>query len=729
MGLDRRSFLQVSALAGGGLLCGFQLGDPLLAEGAKPGFRPNAWLRMDKSGHIIFTLDRTEMGQGVYTGLTTILAEELDIDPEALVVEAAPFGRVYGNTATGGVQMTGGSSSISGSYLNLRQAGATLRVMMVSAAATLWKVEPNTCETVAGVVHHHASGQKLSYAELASEVARQPIPDAPALKDPANFRLIGKTRKRLDAGLKVNGQAVFGIDVKIPDLRVAVLVRSPRFGARVDTLEDAAARSVAGVEDIVKLEQGVAVVARNYWQARKASELLVITWQGGSKVSSPIIFEEFKAEARDRAESLFKGSVAADQLPRAKILEADYWVPYAAHATMEPMNCTVSLKEKSCEIWAPSQSAGLAMGVARSVTGLKEKAIKIHTTFIGGGFGRRLAQDYVEQALLIAKEVKKPIKLIWSREEDMQHDFYRPASYHALRAAVDEQGQILSWQHAIVGPSILAEVISDWLPAMLPTWMPDFLGSAMGSAAGGMIGLSNADPTSSEGASDHPYAAAVSKTKFVRNDPGIPIGFWRSVGHSFTGFVVESAIDELAHLAQKDPMDYRRKLLESSPRHLEVLTALERLSNWRTPAGNGLARGLAIHESFGSVCGQVVELRVEGQDIKVEKVFCVIDCGRVINPMIVEDQMVGSIIFGLSAALKAEITFKNGEVEQTNFHDYPPLRSNEIPFVVVETIASENHPSGVGEPGVPPIAAAVANAVFVASGQRLRHLPLRLASS
>lgn len=728
MGLNRRFFMQVSAYAGGGMLLGLSLGSCVsLKAGDKSKFRPNAWLRVSSEGPVTFILDKTEMGQGVYTGLATIIAEELEINPEDLVIEMAPADRIYGNPQTGGLQMTGGSSSISTSYFSLRQAGAAARTMLVLAAAQRWKVGVASCEAREGAVHHPSSGQMLSYGELAQEAALLKVPEEPQLKDPKDFKRIGRAGSRLDAQLKVTGQAQYGIDVELPNLLTAVFIRSPRQGARVKSWDGTAARAMRGVEDIVAFDEGVAVVARSYWQARRAGEKLVIAWEEGFDFASPALFEAMRQTSEEKLADLWDGSEAKKVSPPLPALAAAYWAPYAAHVTMEPMNCTVQIKGSRCEIWAPTQAPGLAQQAARDITGFDYANIKVHTTFIGGGFGRRLVQDYVAQAVRIALKVQKPIKLIWSREEDMQHDFYRPASYHGVKATLDDKGRISSWLHTIVGPSILSESIGSWVPALLPNWVPEFIKGAAGGAAGGLLRMSGADPTSSEGASNMPYEIAEREVKFVRQDPGLPVGFWRSVGHSYTGFVVESALDELARLAGEDPALFRMKHLESSPRHRRVLEELVQFSLWKDAPRPGIARGLALHASFGSICGQVAELRVEGNEIKVEKVYCVIDCGQVINPEIVRDQMIGSINFGLTAALMSEITLKDGAVEQSNFHDHPVLRLHESPEVLVHIVQSSEHPSGVGEPGVPPVAAAVANAVFAATGQRLRQLPLRLA--
>ncbi len=729
MPFSRRSFLQLSSLVGGGLLLGFSLEQESKAEAAhSPAFAPNAWLRIETGGRIVFILDRNEMGQGVYTALPMILAEELAVKLEDLVIEMAPADRVYVNPQLAGLQMTGGSTSISASYVSLREAGAAARTLLAEAAAKRWGVAASACRASQGRILHPSTQESFSYGELAQEASKLPLPDKIVLKEARDFTLIGKSTPRLDSRLKITGKAGFGIDVNIPDLRNAVYIRSPVLGAKIKRWDGSKAKASIGVEDVLQMGEGIVVVALRYWQARKAAEQLDVEWEGGSKqMSSSGIFADFAVSGRENIEEQVKDSKVLRDAS-SKVIAAEYQVPYAAHAALEPINCTARVSENLCEVWAPTQSPGVAQQVAHEISGVPLENVKIHSTFIGGGFGRRLFQDYVAQAVNIALLVKKPIKLLWSREEDFQHDFYRPASFHAIRAAVDAKGQALSWRHSITGPSILSETLPTWIPTILPPWVPDFIKQGTAVTVGSMMRLFPKDPSSVEGAKDMPYEIPELEVDYQRLDPGVPVGFWRSVGHSYTGFVVETMIDELAQLAAKDPFEFRQGLLTKSPRHLRVLSELAQKASWQQPPAEGLFRGLALHASFGSVCGQVAEIRVDlgSRSIKVERVVAVVDCGRVINPASAEVQVSGAIIFGLSGCMTAELSFKDGALEQSNFHDHPVLRYEQCPRIEVSFIESEEKPSGLGEPGVPPIAAALANAIFAATGKRLRSFPLKI---
>lgn len=730
MPMHRRTFLQLSTLAAGGFLLGFQLEDSFAgdARDAAGSFKPNAWLRIESSGAVVFILDKTEMGQGVYTALPVILAEELEFNPELLRIEMAPADRVYVNSQLGGIQMTGGSTSVASTYQILRQAGATARTLLVEAAAKRWGVAPQSCRASDGRVYHPQNALSLSYAELAQDASRLKVPDEVPLKSSQEFKLIGKSYRRLDSRLKVSGEAAYGIDVKLPELRVAIYLRSPVLHATIKRWDGTKAKASLGVEDVVQMGEGIVIVAQRYWQARKAAELLEVEWEGGATdLSSAGIFAAFAEAARPTIEGLSREhSFPKEPGGALKTVEADYEVPYAAHAAMEPINCTVRITDRLCEIWAPTQAPGLAQQIAHELTGLPLEQVKVHTTFLGGGFGRRLYQDYVTQAVSIALLVKKPIKLLWSREEDFQHDFLRPATFHGVRAALDEKGRCRTWLHAIAGPSILSETLPSWVPTILPTWLPNFMKRGAGSALGSVVRTLEKDPTSVEGAADMPYDIPELEVQFERVDPGIPIGFWRSVGHSYTGFVVETMIDELAQKAGQDPVSFRLDLLGKAPRHAAVLRELATRSGWGQPTAAGLFRGLALHASFGSICGQVVEVRVDGSTIKVERVISVVDCGQVINPQIAEAQIAGGIVFGLSAALYGDLTVEKGAVKQSNFHDHPVLRYDQCPRIEVSFMQNQEKPTGLGEPGVPPLAPALANAVFAATGKRLRSLPLKL---
>lgn len=728
--LTRRALIQKTALASGGLALGFHLGDAADALAAGP-FEPSAWLRIEPTGALVFVLDKAEMGQGVHTSLPTILAEELGVSPDAFIIENAPFGPAYANPALIGMQATGGSTSVATSFDPLRRAGATARTMLVAAAAKDWKVPASECHTPGdATVRHAASKRQRSYAELAALAAQEPVPDDVPLKDPKSFVHIGKSRPRLDGQAKVKGSAGFGIDVELPDLRCASLILCPVLGGKPTSFDATKAKAMPGVEDVVMTSRGVAIVAKKYWQARAAAAAVTVTWDEGplAKVSTEGVFADFAKAANTRIEKVSDGSAARGLLSRTKgVLRAEYHVPYLAHAPMEPINCTARVTEKTCEVWAPTQHVSQARQVAHEASGVPLDQVDIHTTFLGGGFGRRLYQDYVRDVVEIAAAVKKPVKMIWSREDDIRHDYYRPGSIHALRAALDDKGMPLVWGQAIAGQSILAQTLPEWLRSLLPGWVPGGMKSAMGSLTGGLVGATGQDDTSVEGAKDLPYNVGTLLVEYDFVDPAIPVGFWRSVGHSYNGFVVESFVDELAHAAKQDPLQYRRALLKDKPRHLAALDLVASKAGWTETPRAGVFRGIAVHQSFGSVCAQVVELSIEnGKTIKLHRIVAAIDCGRAVNPDHVVAQVTSGIVYGLSGALLGDVRIKDGKVEQSNFHDYPVLRMTETPPIEVHIVASEAAPSGVGEPGLPPVAAATANAIFAATGQRLRKLPLTL---
>ncbi len=670
---------------------------------------------------MIFQLDKTEMGQGVLTALPTILAEELEIDPRRIIVELAPVNKAFQDP----IQITGGSASVTSRWDVLRTTGAQAREMLVAAAATRWAVKPDQCKADNGRVLRVGSDESFSYGELANDAAKLPIPKKPALKSPEEYKYIGKPLRRFDGPEKSNGTAIFGIDVNVPDAAVAVLIRNPHFGGSLQSFDAAAARAAPGVIDIFDVNGAVAVVADTYWHAAKAARAVNVTWDKGplGTLDSAGIRAAWVEMAKQDGHTIrddgdTKGAIAK----AASVYDAVYEVPYLAHATMEPQNTTASFRDGACEIWSPNQGPDVAQALAADALGIPRDKVTVHTTLMGGGFGRRGIPDFVPEAALVSRQVKRPVKLIWSREDDMRHDFYRPATYNVMSAALNDQGQVQSWSHKIVAPSMFRSLLPV-LGKVAPEWMPHWLTNSLSAAAGTLV--KTRDPTSHEGAVDHPYAIPNVDIAHVFYDPGVPLGFWRSVGHSQNAFVVESFVDELAHKAGEDPYKFRRRLLENNPRHLAVLDLVAEKANWGKPTP-GTHQGIAVHESFGSVVAEVVEVRVTGNDIKVERVVCAADCGLVVNPDQVQAQVESAVIFGLTAALRGKITIKDGAVEQSNFHDYPLLRMNEIPVVEVHVVPSTNKPTGIGEPGTPPIAPAVANAVFAATGSRLRSLPLTL---
>ena len=721
--INRRTFLTGTALVTGGLVLGVF---PAQRAGAMPNarvgsFQANAWLQITPADEVIFQLDKTEMGQGVLTALPTILAEELEIDPRRIVVELAPVNKAFQDP----IQMTGGSSSISSRWDILRTTGAQAREMLTAAAAARWAVKPDQCRADNGRIVRLGTDESFSYGELANDAAKLPVPKHPALKDPSEFKYIGKSLRRFDAPEKSNGTAVFGIDVDVPGAAVALLIRNPHFGGSLQSFDAAAARSAPGVIDIFEVHGAVAVVADTYWHATKAARAVNVTWDKGplGGLDSAGIRAAWVEMAKQDGRTIRdEGDVKTAIKSAANVHDAVYELPYLAHATMEPQNTTASFRDGACEIWSPNQGPDVAQALAADALGIARDKVTVHTTLMGGGFGRRGIPDFVAEAALVSRQVNRPVKLIWSREDDMRHDFYRPATYNVMRAALNDQGLVQSWSHKIVAPSMFRSLLPV-LGKVAPEWMPHWLTRSLSAAAGTIV--KTRDPSSHEGAVDQPYMIPNVDIAHVFYDPGVPLGFWRSVGHSQNAFVVESFIDELAHKANEDPYQFRRRLLAGHARHLAVLDLVAEKANWGTPK-LGTHQGIAVHESFGSVVAEVVEVRIVDNVIKVERVVCAADCGLVVNPDQVHAQVESAVIFGLTAALKGKITIRDGAVEQSNFHDYPLLRMNEIPVVEVHILPSANSPTGIGEPGTPPIAPAVANAVFAATGARLRSLPLNL---
>lgn len=700
---SRRAFLKVSAAAGGGLLVGVYLPSAdwrasALAAGAE--LVPNAWIRIGTDDSVTLRVASSEMGQGVYTAIPMLLAEELECDWSRVRVEAAPADRAYINPLFG-VQATGGSTAVRAFYTPLREAGATARDLLIAAAARRWGVEDNSCRAESGYVVHKPTGRRLRYGELVEAAAKLPVPTAALLKDRSEFKLIGKPTRRLDTPLKVNGAAVFGQDVRLPGMLTAVVARCPVFGGKLRRFDAAKAHRVRGVREVLAIESGIAVVAEGFWSARQGRDALVIEWDLGpnAQVSSPDIRRRLEAALQMPGAVARRTGDADKALRGARRVEAVYEVPYLAHATMEPMNGTAVVTASTCEVWVPTQGQTGAQRTAARIAGLPPEAVKIHTTFLGGGFGRRGEQDFVAEAVEIAKRVGAPVQVAWTREDDMQHDLYRPATLNRLTAGLDKTGNILAWRHAIAGPSIAARA----LPALIKDGI---------------------DFTSVEGAQNLPYAIPNIMVTYAMENGHVPVGFWRSVGSSQNAYVTECFLDELAAATRRDPLELRRALLKEQRRHLGVLELAAEKAGWRKPLPAGRQRGIAVAESFGSYVAQVAEVSLAEGKPRVHRVVCAVDCGVVVNPDTVSAQMESGIVYGLTAALYGQITIGNGRVEQSNFHDYPLLRMSEMPQVEVHIMKSDEPPGGVGEPGTPPIAPAVANAVFAATGRPVRRLPL-----
>ncbi len=702
--LSRREFLQRASVAGAGLVIAFHIplaGRTRPATPAGP-FAPNAWLRIGADESVLVMVDRSEMGQGVATSLPMLLAEELEADWSRIKFEFAPADQAYINPLFG-AQGTGGSTSIRAAWTPLRKAGAAAREMLVAAAAQTWNVPASECRAQKGAVMHSASRRSLSYGKLVAKAATLPVPEGPRLKDAKSWKILGTRVRRLDTPLKVNGAAQFGIDVKVPGMQVAVIARSPVFGGKVARFDATKAKAVPGVKNVVQVSSGVAVIADGYWPAKKGREALEVTWDEGAnaEVSTAGISQLFAQRVEQAgAVARHEGDPASGMSRAASTMDAVYQAPFLAHATMEPMNCTAHVRPDGVDIWAPTQFQTGVQQLGAAIGGVPPEKVQVHTTFLGGGFGRRFELDFIQEALEVSKAAGAPVKVIWSREDDMQHAQYRPASYHRLQAGLDPGGQPVAWNHRIVAPSIMARVFPDQVKDGL-------------------------DGEAVEGGVAMPYAIPNVHVDYVLTDTGIPVGFWRSVNNSFNAFVVESFIDELAQAAKRDPYLYRRDLLTQAPRHLAALNLAASKAGWGSPLPAGRARGIAVHHSFESYVAEVAEVSVASDGtVRVHRVVCAVDCGPVVNPGIVEAQMQSGIVYGLTAALKGEITIGKGRVLQSNFHDYPVLRMNETPVIEVHIVPSTDAQGGVGEPGTPPIAPAVCNAIYALTGKRIRKLPI-----
>jgi isoquinoline 1-oxidoreductase subunit beta len=706
-GLSRRRLLQVGATVGGGLM--FSLSLPLGDGGAEAAgaFMPNAFISIDGDGQVVLTMPYVEMGQGTYTAIPMLFAEELEVELKQVRLEHAPPNeKLYANPLLG-VQATGNSNAIRGAWQPLRQAGAVARTMLVSAAAKRWTVDPASCRAQSGAVLHLPSGRKINYGELAADAARLPVPETVELKAPGEFKLIGKPAKRLDTPAKVNGTAIFGIDVRPPGVKFATLMQSPVFGGRVKTVNDSAAKAVNGVHQVVRLDDAVAVVADHMGAAKKGLTALEVEWDDGPHAALSVddIAAELEAATHNSgavAQSI--GNVDKALANAVTKIEATYQLPFLAHAAMEPMNCTVHVHSDRCEVWVGSQALARAQATAAKATGLSLDKVVVHNHLIGGGFGRRLDVDGVTRAVQIAMHVDGPVKVIWTREEDIQHDMYRPYWFDRISAGLDEKGKPIAWNHRYAGSSVIAR----WLPPAFKNGL---------------------DPDSTEGAINLAYTLPNMHVEYLRVEPaGIPTAFWRSVGPSHNVFVTESFMDELAVAAKQDAVAYRRTLLDQSPRARAVLELAAANAGWTKPLPERVGRGVSLQFVFGTYMAQVAEVEVaKNGAVRVRRVVCAVDCGTVVNPDTVRAQIQGAIVFGITAALYGEITLKNGRVEQTNFDTYQMLRINEAPTIEVYIIDSSESPGGMGECGTSAIAPAVTNAIFAATGKRLRKLPVNAA--
>ncbi len=705
----RRHFLIGTAVIGAGLVIGVNVakrrGTTPRSGGGGKTLSPNVWLRIAPDNTVTLASGKAEMGQGISTGLSIALGEELDIDPARIVVEFAGVDKTYFHPFLP-AQFTGGSNSTATTHEVLRQVGATARAMLLAAAAKKWDTTVAELRTDNGVVHY--GSRKLTYGELADAAAGEVLAAKPKLKTQDEFKYIGKTQLRNDSKVKVTGRAKFGLDVDVPDMLTAMIARAPVFGATVKSFDDSATRKIPGVVAVKQVPSGVAVLADNTWAAERGRDALKVDWNLGSMAR----FDLAQVRADYRAKIRKPGLIARNdgdalkalQDAGARSIDVEYELPFLAHATMEPLNCVVHARADGADMWVGTQNHSQDVEKTAEILGLKPEQVKLHVQYLGGGFGRRATtvSDFTVEATHVAKDVGRPVKTVWTREDDMRGGYYRPYSISRVRAAVDKDGKPLAWYHNCVSQPVLAT-------------------SAFAKM---VVKPDGRDPSSSEGSANLPYAFPNIRVDSINGVNGVPILWWRSVANSFHGFVVNSAMDELAALAGKDPVEFRRGLLGSEPRHLAVLNRAAEMANWGRPLAAGHFHGVALHESFGSIVAQVAEVSVTGSDVRVHKVHCAVDCGTAVNPGQVEAQMQSGIIYGLSAALWGEITFKDGRVQQSNFDDYRVLRMSEAPAIEVSIINSGAALGGIGEPGTPPIAAAVCAAIFAATGKRIRKLPI-----
>jgi isoquinoline 1-oxidoreductase beta subunit len=673
------------------------------------GLAPNAFIRIDRAGVVTLIIHKVEMGQGTFTSIPMLLAEELEVDLNDVKLEQAPANNsLYADPLLGG-QVTGGSTSIRGAWKPMRQAGATARVMLINAAARQWKVDPSTCSASKGVVSHTASGRTAGYGELVEAAARLPVPKQVELKSPSQFELIGKPLKRLDSPDKTNGRAQFGIDVRLPNMSVAAVALSPVPGGRLRSIDEQKAMAIKGVRQVLRLDHAVAVLADHMGAARQGLTAVSPAWDDGPNAAvttRSIVASMEEASRKQGAVARNDGNAQNAIDGAASKVEAMYEMPFLAHVTMEPVNCTVDLRADTCEIWVGTQVPALAQGIAAKITGLPLDKVRVHNHYIGGGFGRRLEVDFVALAVEFARQAKGPVKFIYTREEDVQHDMYRPYYLDRMAAGLDAKGTPVAWSHRITGSSIMAR----FAPAAV---------------------VNSIDSDAIEGAKDQPYKIPNVRVEYVRHEPPIATAFWRGVGATHNVFVVESFIDELAANAKQDPLEYRRALLRHSPRMLAVLNLAAEKAGWSQPlpkrSGERIGRGISVQFVFGSYMSQVAEVAVTGDgEVHVRRVVCAVDCGQVVNPDTVVAQIESGVVFGLSAALWNEITLDKGRVQQSNFSDYRVMRMREAPRIEVHIVQSADSPGGIGEPGTSAAAPALTNAIFAATGKRIRKLPVAL---
>lgn len=732
---NRRSFLQYTSAGALSLCLTGRIGATPTGSGIAEDNLQLVWLKIGRDNSFVFYLAEAEMGQGVSTSLTTILAEELDVDPARFTIEKAPLTDEFGD------QITGNSNSVSQDFEPLRKVGARVRLGFLKAAARRWDISVRDLHTENGSVHS-AKGSSFTYGQLLEAITEEDIPDEAPLKDPKNFRWIGREVRNLDSVAKVCGRAEYGMDFQMKELLIAKIMRCPVLGGELEAFDASETLKKKGVRYVVAIKSGVAIVADKYWQCLQAAPTLKISWKAGehqnlssaqiasqyrqslAKGLGAIVEDKGKIDLHFGTESDEKSLAREGALDQGFVLESYYEAPFLSHATMEPQNFTAWFQEDRCDVWGPTQGPTFDRAAIANFTGLSRKNIFVHPSrFIGGGFGRRGDLDFKLEAVELSRAIKKPVKVIWSREDDQMHSAFRPMSVHRMRAKLSRKGDVLAWHHEIAVQELMTAKIRTWITEGGAEWLPNVVRDWMGNAAAGVTKFRGKFPISSEGAKDCPYEIPNRRLECINQEPGVPITFWRSVGHSYNAFAVESFIDELAYIAKSDPYQFRRRLLSSHPRNQKTLDRVTSMANWEKPP-SGSFYGIAQHRSFGSYVAMVAEVAVKGDEIKIKKVYCAVDCGLAINPDNIKGQIQGGIAYGISAICLGEITIASGSIKERNFDTYPVLRMKEAPEVEVEIIDSLEKPSGVGEIGVPPIGPAVANAIFAATGQRYRKTPL-----
>jgi isoquinoline 1-oxidoreductase beta subunit len=731
----RRDFLKICAVAGSGLVVGLQLQgcgeNPkrLMPRRSDVGHEAvaNAWIKIGEDNTTTIMVNHCEMGQGIATALCMIVAEELEADWSGVRFETAPVADVYKHPKYG-IQWTVSSMSVQSSWDRWREAGAAARELFITAAAGHWQVSRDECRAELSHVIHQPSKKRVSYGELVFKTDGLTLPEKPKLKNPEEFKIIGRSMRRLDSRPKIDGSAVFGINVKLPGMLVATVVHPPALGAKVKSLNPEKTLAMPGIRKVLVIETGIAVVADSFWQAASAVDSLEVEWRhsDGPSVSTDRLFERWAVMGRNEGKAFYETGDVGNHLKGVQnLVEATYDLPYQAHATPEPMNCTAHVGHNSCEIWAPTQNPEGAQEIAAVITGLRNDRINVHTTFLGGGFGRRALVDYVGEAVEISQKIKAPVKVIWTREEDIRHDFYRAATHNVMKAAIDRQGRPIAWLHRIVGADVFAQTLPKVVSGMMPDYLPRFVKNWGTTLANVLMPRLIPGKKAIKGAGPLPYGLANMRVEFINDDPGIPLCWWRSVAPSTNCFAVESFMDELAAAAGRDPYDLRCELLARSPRLRAVLKLAADSAKWSKPPSKGRHRGIAAHDFQNTMMALVAELSVTGDGhINVQRVVCAVDCGIAINPGNIESQVQSAVVFGLTATLKSAITFKEGKTEQSNFHDFPLLRMDEMPQVEVHIVPSTHPPTGIGEVAVPLVGPAVANAIFSATGKRIRKLPI-----